>query len=292
MPQPESQIVQVARKMTKASKKFFYDPSTKLDWPDRIDATEWAMSPELVSLHGTPLWDAMSEAERKRLAFHEAGGFFSLILNGERPLLEGMSHRLYTVEKDLDVVEYMHHFLDEENKHMMMFSTYCRKYLGKVYPEKKIPFPRELAKGEEDIAFFTKVLVVEELSDYYNVCMADDDRLAKISRDLNRAHHVDEARHVHFGREYLRGLWSRYASHWSEKQVEAFRGWLVDYIDASWRDFANPSVYRDAGVADAYAARELVLRSPVCRERRRTASARFLKNLVESEILPKVPELQ
>ena len=79
MPQPESQIVQVARKMTKASKKFFYDPSTKLDWPDRIDATEWAMSPELVSLHGTALWDAMSEAERKRLAFHEAGGFFSLV---------------------------------------------------------------------------------------------------------------------------------------------------------------------------------------------------------------------
>jgi P-aminobenzoate N-oxygenase AurF len=285
-------IAQVARKMTKASKKFFYDPSTRLEWPEHFDANEWAMTPELVSLHGTPIWDGLNEAERKKLAFYEAAGFFSLILNGERPLLEGMSHRLYVAEKDLDVTEYMHHFLDEENKHMMMFSTFCRKYVGKVYPEKKIPFAREMAKGEEDITFFTKVLVVEELSDYYNVVIADDERVAKIARDLNRTHHVDEARHIHFGREYLRGLWHKHASHWTPKEIEIFRTWLVDYVNASWRDFCNPSVYRDAGIADGYAAREMVLRSPACRARRQAASARFLRNLVESEILPEVPELQ
>ncbi len=285
-------IEQVAQKMTRASKKFFYDPSTKLEWPERLDASEWTMSPELISLYGTELWTSMSETEQKTLSFYETAGLFSLVLNGERPLLEGMSHRLYTSEKNLEVTEYMHHFLDEENKHMMMFSTYCRKYVGKVYPEKKIPFARPMARGEDDIAFFSKVLVVEELSDYYNVFMADDERLAKICRDLNRTHHVDEARHIHFGREYLKGLWERYASQWSEKEIETFRSWLVDYINASWRDFCNPSVYRDAGIKDSYAARELVLRSPVCREHRQRSSVRFLKNLVACEILPKVPELQ
>ena len=287
-----TQIAEVAQKMTRASKKFFYDPSTKLDWPERLDASEWTMSPELVSLYGTELWAGMSEAEQKKLSFYETGGFFSLVLNGERPLLEGMSHRLYTLEKNLEVTEYMHHFLDEENKHMMMFSTYCRRYLGKVYPEKKIPIARPMAKGEEDIAFFTKVLVVEELSDYYNVIMSDDDRLAKICRDLNRAHHVDEARHIHFGREYLKGLWERHASGWTQAEVDAFRSWLVDYINASWRDFCNPSVYRDAGIQDAYAAREMVLHSSVCRAHRNRASVRFLKNLVACEILPGIPELQ
>ncbi|MEZ4280427.1 MAG: diiron oxygenase [Myxococcota bacterium] len=287
-----TQIAEVAQKMTRASKKFFYDPSTKLDWPEHLDASEWTMSPELVSLYGTELWASMSEAEQKKLSFYETGGFFSLVLNGERPLLEGMSHRLYTLEKDLEVTEYMHHFLDEENKHMMMFSTYCRKYLGKIYPEKKIPVARPMAKGEDDIAFFTKVLVVEELSDYYNVFMSDDDRLAKICRDLNRAHHVDEARHIHFGREYLKGLWERHASGWTQAEIDSFRGWLVDYINASWRDFLNPSVYRDAGIKDAYAAREMAIHSSVCREHRNRASVRFLKNLVACEILPKVPELQ
>ena len=114
---------------------------------------------ELVSLYATPVWDALSEEQRKKLAFHKIAGFFSLILHGERPLLEGMSHRLYTLKKNLTITEYMHHFLDEENKHMMMFSAYLRRYVGKVYPEKKIAFARQMAKGEEDIAFFTKVLV-------------------------------------------------------------------------------------------------------------------------------------
>lgn len=281
-----------ARKLTRASQKFFYDVTTKLEWPEKLDPDAWAMAPELVSLNGTSVWDGMGEAERKRLAFYETAGFFSLILQGERPLLEGMSHRLYTLEKNLTVTEYLHHFLDEENKHMMMFSTYLRRYVGKVYPEKKLAIPRPMAKGEDDVAFFAKVLVVEELSDYYNVAMGHDARLPQIVQDINWTHHVDEARHVHFGRAYIKELWDRVTPGWSEEQVASFRAWLVDYVNASWRDFYNPSVYRDAGVADPYAAREEALRSPVCRAHRQRCSTRFLQNLVDSGLLTEMPELQ
>jgi hypothetical protein len=280
-----------AQKLTRASQKFFYDVTTKLSWPESIDPAQWAMAPELVSLHGTPIWDGLDDAGRKKLAFHEIAGFFSLILHGERPLLEGMSHRLYTLEKNLVITEYMHHFLDEENKHMMMFSTFLRRYVGKVYPEKKVPIARPMAKGEEDIAFFAKVLVVEELSDFYNVAMGHDERLPQIVQDVNWTHHVDEARHVHFGRAYLRELWERTTPSWSDEQIAGFRAWLVDYVNASWRDFYNPSVYRDAGIADPYGARELALRSPVCREHRQRCSVRFLENLVESGLLTEVPAL-
>jgi P-aminobenzoate N-oxygenase AurF len=283
---------EVARKLTRASQKFFYDVNTKLVWPEAVDTSQWTMSPELVSLYGTDVWEEMSDVQRKKLAFHELAGFFSLILHGERPLLEGMSHRLYTLEKNLHVLEYMHHFLDEENKHMMMFSGYLRRYVGKVYPEKKIALARPLAKGEEDVSFFAKVLVVEELSDYYNVVMGQDERLPKIIRDVNWTHHVDEARHVHFGRRYLAELWERYTPAWSEEQVASFRSWLVDYVNASWRDFYNPSAYKDAGLADPYAAREAALKSERCRAHRQLCSERFLQNLVDSGILPEIPTLQ
>jgi hypothetical protein len=283
---------EVAEKLSRASKKLFYDVHTKLAWPEKLDDSEWAMSPEFVSLYGTEVWESMPEAQRRKLAFHECAGFFSLILHGERPLLEGMSHRLYTLERNLTVTEYMHHFLDEENKHMIMFSTFLRRYVGKVYPEKKIPLSRQFAKGEEDIAFFAKVLVVEELSDVYNVAMADDERLATIVRDVNRVHHVDEARHIYFGRAYLKQLWERFSPPWSEEQRQAFRAWLVDYVNASWRDFYNASVYRDAGIADPYAAREQALASPVCREHRQRCSEKFLKNLVNTGLLLEIPALQ
>lgn len=283
---------ETAIKLTAASKKFFYDVTTKLPWVESLDQSQWVMSPELVSLYGTPVWEGLDEEGQRRLAWFECAGFFSLILHGERPLLEGMSHRLYTLEKDLTVLEYMHHFLDEENKHMMMFSTYLRKYVGKIYPEKKIPFARKWADGEEDIAFFTKVLVVEELSDYFNVEMAKDERLAPIARAINHQHHVDEARHIHFGRTYLKDLWDRTTVKWTDEERQQYRTWLVDYINAAWRDFYNPSVYRDAGIANAYEAREMALASPVCREHRQKASQRFLQNLVKCQILTEMPVLQ
>lgn len=286
-----SNVEQISRQMTKASQKFFYDPSTRLEWPETLDHSEWTMSPELISLYGTDLWKEMSEEQQKKLAFYEAAGFYSLILNGERPLLEGMSHRMYTFEKNLQVTEYMHHFLDEENKHMMMFSGYLRRYVGKVYPEKKIAFPREMAKGGEDLTFLAKVLVVEELSDYYNVIMSHDERLPDICRELNRVHHVDEARHIHFGRSYIRHQWERFTPEWSDEELEAFRAWLLEYVDASWRDFCNPSVYKDAGIQDAYNARQAVLDSEVCREHRQRASEKFLTNLVESGILTEMPQV-
>lgn len=292
--QPEDTVhatEEIAEKLTRASQKFFYDVTTKLEWPATLDHSEWCMSPELVSLYGTPLWESMDDEARRKLAFYEIAGFFSLTLNGERPLLEGMSHRLYTLEKRLPVLEYLHHFLDEENKHMMMFSGYLRRYVGKVYPEKKIPFARPMAKGEEDIAFFLKVLIVEELSDYYNVYMGHDDRLPKIVRDINWTHHVDEARHVHFGRNYMKSLWDEHTPGWSDEQMASFRAWLVDYINASWRDFYHPGVYKDAGFADPYAARKMAIESPVCRAHRQKCSERFLSNLVASGVLPAIPEL-
>jgi hypothetical protein len=285
-------VEKVAERLSRGSRKLVYDVYARFSWPEGLDASVWAMSPEYVSLYGTPLWHGMSEDERRKLAFFECAGFFSMILHGERPLLEGMSHRLYTLEKNLTVTEYMHHFLDEENKHMIMFSSFLRRYFGKVYPEKKVAFARTLAPGEEDIAFFAKVLVVEELSDVYNVAMATDERLAPIVREINHTHHVDEARHIHFGRTYLKQLWDRSAAAWREEQRESFRAWLVEYINASWRDFYQPAVYRDAGLHDPYGARDVALASPVCRAHRQRCSEKYLNNLVSCGILRELPQLQ
>ena len=36
-------------------------PRAAWEWPARIGADEWCMSPELLSLHGTPFYDALDE---------------------------------------------------------------------------------------------------------------------------------------------------------------------------------------------------------------------------------------
>lgn len=281
----------LAEQLTKASRRDVWDVYSYFQWPETIPEDAWCMSPELCSIYGTDLWESLDERQKKRLSLYEIGNFFSLTLQGERPLVAGMSDRLYSSRLTASQTEYLHHFMDEENKHMVMFGMFCRRYLGKVYPEKKISLPREYAKGEEDVAFFCRVMVVEELGDYYNVVMMRDKRIHPLVQEINFVHHRDESRHLGFGRQYTTELWQKWSPTWSADVLARFRDWLASYIRSSWADFYNPVMYKDAGLADGYAIRQMALESPVCREHRAKASRKLVNYFVRQGMLAEAPAL-
>ncbi len=202
-----------------------------------------------------------------------------------------MTNRMYRKANLGAVTEYLHHFVDEENKHMVMFGTFCNRYAGKIYPEKKLVLPREYAKGEEDIAFFCKVLIVEELGDYYNLAMMSDDRIHPLIAKINKVHHVDEARHLAFGREYLKELAETSQGQWSDEERDSFQSWLSAYLVSSWGDFYNPAVYRDAGIEDSYNVRKMALSHPACREMRQRVSQKVIDYFLETKLLPEAPPI-
>lgn len=282
---------ELAVRLTRASRKKFWDVYNHFTWPEALVEGAWLMPPELISIYGTAAWDALDEAQRKRLSLYEIGNFFSLVLQGERPLVQGLVDRLYSKKNSKEITEYLHHFVDEENKHMVMFGEFCNRYVGKVYPEKKIVLPREYAKGEEEVAFFCKVMVVEELGDYYNLAIEKDERVDPFVRDLNRMHHVDEARHLAFGRTYLVELFERYRAGWSDEQLASFQGWLVEYLRSSWGDYYNPTMYRDAGLADGYELRQMALAHPACAAQRAEASSKLVNYFIKYGLLVEAPAL-
>jgi hypothetical protein len=249
------------------------------------------MPPELISIYGTPAYDALDDAAKKRLSLFEIGNFFSLVLQGERPLVQGLVHRLYLKSSGREITDYLHHFVDEENKHMVMFGEFCHRYVGKVYPEKKIALAREYSQGEEEVAFFCKVMVVEELGDYYNVLIDRDERVEPLVRKINRVHHIDEARHLAFGRVQLAELCARHLPQWSPETLAGFRAWLAEYLRASWGDYYNPAMYRDAGLADAYELRQLALSHAACAAHRKRASDKLVKYFVKTGLLAEEPAL-
>jgi hypothetical protein len=281
----------LATRLSNASVKKQWDVYSAFDWPERLDPTQWCMSPELVSIYGTELWDGLTEEQRLKLSFYEVVNFFSLVLQGERPLVQGLVHRLYGKQSSQQVTEYLHHFVDEENKHMVMFGLFCNKYAGKVYPDKKLGFESKFTKGEAEVVFFCKVLVVEELGDYYNVFMMRDERIAPIVKELNKVHHIDEARHLSFGRLYLKNLFEKYAPEWSPERLAAVREWLCDYLKASWGDYYNPQMYADAGLPNPYDVRQLAFESPVCMAQRRQVSQKLVSLFLDVGILDKEPVL-
>jgi hypothetical protein len=282
---------ELAARLTQASRRQLWDVHTHFQWPEQLDEAAWWMPPELISLHGTETWEQLDSDARLRLSRFEIGNFFSLVLQGERPLVQGLIHRIHAKDSTWDVTDYLHHFVDEENKHMVMFGEFCRRYIGKVYPEKKVALSRKYAKGEEDVVFFCKVMVVEEYGDFYNVAIERDERVEPFVREMNRMHHVDEARHLAFGRRYLAEIFDRNAAGWSEETLVGLRTWLAQYLKASWADYYNPAAYKDAGIEDAYAARQAALAHPACAEHRKRASAKLVTYFLKTGLLSEWPAL-
>jgi hypothetical protein len=287
---PSDDFTSLLEKLCAASRDDFANPYKDFEWPERLEDDAWHMSPELVSLHGTEIWESLDEATRRRLAFFEAVNFFSLNIHGERALVEGLSHRLYQNDQD-GISAYLHHFLDEENKHMVYFGGFCLRYAGKIYPDRTIAFPREFAPGEEEFLFFARVMVFEEIVDVYNVRMARDQRMSAVTRRINELHHRDETRHLAFGRRLVPRLFERHAPGWSEETLAGVRASLGEYLLSTWKSYYNPEAYRDAGLTDAMALREAAFDHPRCRAHRAQVTTACLRYLLENRILDAEPAL-
>jgi hypothetical protein len=262
-------------RLTELSRDRYANPYTALEWPDTVDPDgDWFTSPELTSLYGTPHWDALDDTGRHRLAFQEAANFFSLNIHGEASLMEGIAARLYRPDM-LDLADYLHHFLDEENKHSVYFGGFCRRY-AKVYRSRHVMFPGRPDRAVDDLLFFGKVLIFEEHADRYNVLQSRDERLHPVARFINGAHHADESRHLAFNRAVVGALWDAHSPGWDDERRAEIRAYLGQFFTTTWREYYNPDVYAECGLDDPWQVAEDAWHAPAQREHRRRISAKCL----------------
>lgn len=282
-------LATVAARLSEVSAREAANPRLPLPWPARMHPDAWCTSPELISIYGTPVWEALDESARRRLSFLECANFFALNIHGEKALLEGIAKRLYA--RDLAPhAHYLHHFLAEENQHMTWFGGFCDRYAGKIYPDRKVVLPRDHAPGEEDLLFFARAMVFELIVDGYNQRMAKDGRLHPLVCEINRRHHEDESRHLAFGRLVVEDLWNRHAPRWSEEVREGVRQYMAAYLEATWREYYNPDVYRDAGLPSPYQLVRDAFASAPARARREEMQRRCVRILDEIGLWPRSPE--
>jgi hypothetical protein len=276
-------------KLCNASVNDYANPYEVLHWEPVLDKHQWFTSPELMSVYNTETWENLTQDQRQLLSFFEAVNFYSLNINGEKPLVEGIAHRMYRNDT-MEISPYLHHFLDEENKHMTYFGGFCSRYAGKIYADKKILFPKQFEPGEEDFLFFAKVMIFEEFVDVLNLRMSLDGRLNPIARQINQLHHHDEARHLVFGRKFVAELWDKYSSKWSKPTREGIQKTLKEYLAATWKEYYNPQVYKDAGIANPFDVAEQAYNSAIQRAHRREVSARCIKYLLTHGMIDDEPE--
>ena len=279
----------VLDRLCATSRDRYNNPYEALEWPDVLDRSQWFTSPELISVFGTQTWHELDVDARMRLSFWEAVNFYSLNIHGEKSLMAGLASRLYDPDKR-PIAEFLHHMLDEENKHSVYFGGFCENYAGKVYPDRKVVLGQDPPEAS-DFLFFVRVMVFEEIVDRYNVVMSRDDRLVPVARFINENHHLEETRHLAFGRRMVRELFREGLQEWSPELLAELRAHIVGFVRQTWREFYNPAVYADAGLPEPWRLALSAHDAPAAREHRAALTSRCLRFLQQAGILEERPVL-
>lgn len=280
----EKQLRDVSGRLTTVSVKNNYHVQEKVKFPEVMNRDQWFFSPELLSLYDTDVYQQLNEEKKKELSFYEAVNFFCINIHGEKALLEGLTHRLYESEHS-EIDQYIHHFVDEENKHMYLFGNFCQKYAKKIYSDRKINFPRDYVEGEEEFLFYLKVFIFEEIVDFYNLNMGKDSRLEKTCQAINQNHHEDESRHLAFGRVMINYLFQKNKSSWSDDVLARIRNYISSFYQMTWREYYNPDMYKDLGLEDHYQLAEGIYHSEKARAHRNRVSRNSINYLLKCGIL-------
>ncbi len=254
-----SRLARTTPKLTALSRIARSDSHGLFNWPANV-ATDWlAMSESLLPIAGLAVYRELSDEQRWRLTLLEAANFFSLNIAGERELMSGLAQRLYR-GRPAFISNYLQHFLEEENAHTAVFARFCLDYGGGIFPDRQVRFPREFLRGEEELLFFARVLIFEEVAHFYNKAMSGDPEVWPLARDINRYHAEDETRHIAFGRLQVEDMWERCAAQWSADDRKRIGRYLAQYTTMVLQSYVNPDVYRAFGLPTDI--RQQILASP------------------------------
>lgn len=257
--------------LTRLSRERHSYAFSDIEWPAHIPEDDWWLSPELLTVYGTAYADELPERQLKVLSKWECINAFSLNVEGERELVSRLAAQMYV--PDVPGLEtYIHHFIDEENKHMWFFGEFCRRYGGKIYSSKKTSIVEErFSKKMEYFLLFARILIFEEIGGYYNVVAGGDERVSPFVRLIHRIHHDDESRHITFGRALLAQIKEIAFSASSPDEREAAVLHLRRYVQISIEALYQPAMYRDTGLQAGVSMRRALLDHPFRREHHATA---------------------
>ena len=195
-----------AERLLKGSVKKSYAPIVDIDWDAPLEPDKFFLPPNVVSLYGTPQWDAMTREQQIELSRQElvsilsAGIWFENILN--QALLRDLMHKNPTS----NATHYALTELGDETRHMVMFGkTIDRRRCIPVRPR----LHQRIVINSLPFAFrgnvlWVAALVGEEIFDSLQRQIMEDPELQPIVQRLMRIHVTEEARHIQFARDGLR----------------------------------------------------------------------------------------
>jgi hypothetical protein len=190
-------------RLLRGSVKKYYEPVVDIDWESELDPDKFFLPPKVVSLYGTPIWDAMTREQQIELSRQElvntlsAGIWFENILN--QAILRKIMHEDPTGNE----THYALTEMGDETRHMVMFGKAISRLGAKpIQPRwwQRVVI-NALPLGFKGSVLWVAALIGEEIFDSLQRQMMDDPELQPMVQRLMRIHVTEEARHIQFARD-------------------------------------------------------------------------------------------
>jgi hypothetical protein len=243
---PLDTVRKTANRLLGSTSKNSYDPDIDIDWDAPVDPTLRFMPYHRVSLYGTPLWERMSDAQRRELSKLELASFASTGLWFELVLIEMLARWAYHQDPQDPRTQYALAEIGDETRHILMFAKAISRLGAPTYRPSRLV--RNLARiykaSARGPALFAPTLVAEEITDRFQRETVQDEEVHPLVRMVNRIHIVEEARHVRFAREELARQMAQIRP--MPRVISNLVSAVVAGVVVS--SLVSPDVYRDAGL--------------------------------------------
>lgn len=224
---------------------------TVLPWSNGVDRAKGMPKPaDQGWLYGTPYLDGMTESQRHELLWLETARDISMFITLEQtlpPLYVGYVNR-EGVQLPSDVYEYLMIFSKEEIVHTLMFKRFMQLAgLPQFSPPDGLYelLTRQLP-ALPPVHGIACTLIIEWIAELAAMHASQQDGVDPMVRKLFYEHHVDEARHIAFGRWVVES----YLEQATAAEAQPFRGMIQGLMARLVPQFTyNPEIaaYLDDG---------------------------------------------
>jgi hypothetical protein len=206
-----------------------WDAAERIDWSQDLDPENpMLLDDRVVPIHGSDVWNRMTEQERRTVRHHLQASQISQFLHGEQGALIATSKIVQTVP-DLDAKFYAATQVMDEARHVEAYRRLLHDKFELAYPIThglKSLLETGLSDSRWDMTYLTMQILIEGLA------LAAFQRLRDQSKHplaaaVNAYVMQDEARHVAFGRLALRDYYPQ-LSDAERREREEF------VVDACW----------------------------------------------------------
>ncbi|MCA1720653.1 MAG: ferritin-like domain-containing protein [Actinobacteria bacterium] len=199
-----------------------WDQTTRIDWSLEVDPYDALGLPvEVLAIYGTPIWDKLSEDQKRELHRHHAAWQFSQFLHGEQGAMI-CAARIVESAPDLDAKFYAATQTMDEARHAETYARFLQEKVGLVYPINdnlaKL-LDETLSDSRWDMPFLGMQVLIEGLA-LAAFGVLRDMTTKPLPKQILSYVMQDEARHVAFGRMALKDAYREMSTAEREEREE------------------------------------------------------------------------